>query len=56
MSQFIKAAGRADWVSDAGCELSAVSMSPDMPLYADYRKQRRLQKLLTKLQFSDVML
>jgi hypothetical protein len=31
-------------------------MRADMPLNADGRKQRRLQKLLTKLQFSDVML
>ena len=56
ISQLINAVGLADAVSDAGCEVSAVSMRIDMPLNADCRKQRRLQNLLTKLQFSDVML
>jgi hypothetical protein len=56
ISQLIKATGRADGVSDAGCKLDGVFMRADMPLNADGRKQRRLQKLLTKLQFSDVML
>jgi hypothetical protein len=36
--------------------LSAVSIRANMPLNADCRKQSRLQNLLTKLQFSDVML
>jgi hypothetical protein len=56
ISQLINAVGLADAVSHAGCEVSAVSMRIDMPLNADCRKQRRLQNLLTKLQFSDVML
>jgi hypothetical protein len=56
ISQLINAAGRAAGISDAGYELSVVCMRSDMPLNAAGRKQRRLQKLLTKLQFSDVML
>ena len=56
ISQLINAAGRASWVLDARCELSVIFMCADMPLNADGRKQMRLQKLLTKLQFSDVML
>ena len=56
ISQLIKAAGRAAGVLDAGCEVIAIFMPADMPLNGDCRKQRRLQKLLTKLQFSDVML
>lgn len=56
ISQLINAAGRADEVSDAGGELSAVFIHANMPLNADCRKQSRLQNLLTKLQFSDVML
>jgi len=56
ISQLIKAAGRAAGVWDAECEVIAIFMSADMPLNADCRKQRRLQKLLIKLQFSDVML
>jgi hypothetical protein len=56
ISQFINAAGRAAWFSEAGCKLSLVFMNVDMALNADCRKQRRLQKLLTELQFSDVML
>jgi hypothetical protein len=56
ISQLINAAGRAAEVLDARCELRAIFMHADMPLNADGRKQRRLQKLLTKLQFSDVML
>jgi hypothetical protein len=56
ISQLINAAGRADEVSGAGGELSAVSIRANMPLNADCRKQSRLQNLLTKLQFSDVML
>jgi hypothetical protein len=36
--------------------LGAVSICVDMTLNADCRKQRRLQKLITKLHFNDVML
>ena len=56
INQLINAAGRAVWVSDAGWELSAVSICIVMALNADCRKQRRLQKLPIKLQFYDVML
>jgi hypothetical protein len=56
ISQLINAAGRAAGISDAGCALGVVCMRTDMPLNAAGRKQMRLQKLLTKLQLSDVML
>jgi hypothetical protein len=56
ISQLIKTAGRAACVSEAECELGAVSICIDMALNADCRKQRRLQKLITKLHFNDVML
>jgi len=56
ISQLIKTPGHAAWVLEAECELGAVSIYIDMARNADCRKQRRLQKLITKLHFNDVML